>query len=869
MPPFVADEGPGAAAEEDAELQEVLRLSMREFESARRDAPPPGASLHALPPPPAPEAALELGEDDELQRAIQESLLTAAAAARSPGAGGSSSSSRPVLPSLDTASAASQGTLHDLSWYGQHSPSCAATATGAALPFGASLAPDDDISDLLLPRAALSQKKPGDRCRPPASWQREEEEEVSSFRSQLLPESLLFGYPPLPPASSSSSSAASAASASSGRAGWCLRCGVSLVSPLEPNAPERPQRGRGQGREAGREGDRGRPASPVSPARLASGEPQGAARSGSPFSEASTDNDEHWGAERGEGRGRRRDLSIPNVRLCATCHHQACVRSAVRRLLPRNFNEDAKGAPDTPELRQQLLSSLEPLERAEVERLVKRVFGLGPNRAIGAEDIARWFSHPFVFAAEAAPGSSSPLVSPSPAAPPPEGRDVVCPWGLVQLHGGPCGLLASVQCFVLRALLFAPSRATRYSGLLSSTASAASGGGRGARLNAECANLFPSALARGHALVEALAAILFQAAEKSHYVVALAGLQDVEAASPLVGAARAGLEDLGGERGRRREDPDEILTSCVEVFVKEFDNIQQVMEFYWKFYKLLIHAPAAVLSFLLSVVLTRGIQKVQADADTPDHPLLGLYGHCNQELVNLLLLGAGTSNVWDGDKNLGADGDTGAETVLGGVRKRPLVGFLTEMEALRYCEVGTRYKHPHYPLWVLGSGNHYTTLFCRDILAAALSATCQAEMEAQAAFKAIDQENNMYILSQQLRPLLNLLGQAHMEAEARGAMGAADGVVLWTEFLAWYTQLVSDVKAARGELGVEAPRRFAVYFYDGQRPPGPSVRRYLVELQDVDFRHAQPDAFEIARLLWTRWPAANVTEVPLLPLTVE
>ncbi|KFG44664.1 hypothetical protein TGP89_286800B [Toxoplasma gondii p89] len=139
-------------------------------------------------------------------------------------------------------------------------------------------------------------------------------------------------------------------------------------------------------------------------------------------------------------------------------------------------------------------------------------------------------------------------------------------------------------------------------------------------------------------------------------------------------------------------------------------------------------------------------------------------------------------------------------------------------------------------------------------------------MEAQAAFKAIDQENNTYIFAQQLRPLLDLLGQAHLEAEARGTMGAADGVVLWSEFLAWYTRLIVGMKAARGEMDIEAPRRFAVYMYDGQRPPGPSVRRYLVELQDADFRHAQADACEVARLLWTRWPAAVVTELPLLPL---
>ncbi|CBZ51592.1 F2J6.5 protein, related [Neospora caninum Liverpool] len=777
MPAFAADEGQAAlSADEEAELQEAIRLSMCEFGSALV-AGERGAPGDATPRTDqrrnSREDALALNEDAELQRAIQESLLSAASP--SPGA-----ATRPALPPLDTGVA--RQSLPDLAWLGEHSPSSAHAA--AALPLCASLAPEDDISDLLLPRSRPTQKKPRDRCKPPAAWQREEEDELAIFSRTLLPQTR-EGLPP------------------SGAGGTCLRCGVSLASPLERA-------------------------------------PRAEARAPSPASEASTDN----GGEEAEGEKLSRGWG-PSLRVCTACE-RACVRGALRSLL-----REGQADPDSPALRQELLAALAPLDRREVKRLVGRVFGLGASRSIGAEDIARWFNHPFLFASDAPspPSSTSDgLLDGPPGA---FGDSTFCPWGLAQFHGGPCGLLASVQCFLLRALFFSPSRAKRYSSLLQSSFSSSSsalpaststssaavqsapaeGDRPGLRLNAECASLLPLGGTQGHALVEALAAILFQATERSHYVVALA---DFEASGLTLEARGPGS----------RAGTDEALVSAVRVLVREFDNIQDVMLFYWKFYKLLLQDAAAVLSFLFSVVLTRGVDKVLADADTPDQPLLGVYGHCNQELVNLLLLGAGTSNVWDGDKKLGTDRETGAETVLGGVRKRPIVGFLTEMEALRYCEVGDRYKHPHYPLWVLGSGNHYTTLFCRDLLAAALGALRQAEMEAQVAFKAIDQENNTFIFTQQLRPLLDLLGQAHMEAEARGAMGAADGVVLWTEFLAWYTRVIVGMKTARG----------------------PSMRRYLVELQDADLRHAQPDAFEVARLLWTRWPAATVTEIPLLPL---
>ncbi|KYF43757.1 hypothetical protein TGARI_286800 [Toxoplasma gondii ARI] len=806
LSPFSSFAAMPAFADEEAELQEAIRLSLCELEHSVSDGLPHAELATSAQAAGAREERLALDEDAELQRAIQDSLLSASSQPLA---------SRPPLPPLSRREAC------DLTWLGEHSPTSAHAES--ALPLCASLAPEDDVSELLLPRSRLSQKNARDRCRPPARWQLEEEAELASF-SRTLAEAL------------------QAPSASRSPDG-CLHCGAAWGALEDPNA---------------REGDSSH---------------QGAAQAcaTSPASEASTDN---GGEETGEGQSRggreggesRSAASVARASLCRACE-RACVGGAVLRSVPAE-----KGEPASSALREEFFSSLAPLDRQLVRRLVGRVFGLGASRSIGVEDIVRWFNHPFLFASEA---PSSRL--------PDDCRDSsgfsssCCPWGLVQFHGGPCGLLASVQCFLLRALFFSPSRAKRYTSILqsysssspsssssssssspsSSSSSSASRCRNGElRLNAECVSLAPLTRTQGHALVEALAAILFQTTEKSRYFVAVADL-DVAA---LAGQARNVeiIHDASAD--------DDLLVYALNVAVKEFDDVQEVMRFYWRFYKLLLQTPAALVSFLFSVVLTRGVDKVRADADAPDHPLLGLYGHCNQELVNLLLQGAGTSNVWDGDKCLGADRDSGAETVLGGIRKRPLVGFLTEMEALRYCEVGDRYKHPHYPLWVLGSGNHYTTLFCRDLLAAALGASRQAEMEAQAAFKAIDQENNTYIFAQQLRPLLDLLGQAHLEAEARGTMGAADGVVLWSEFLAWYTRLIVGMKAARGEMDIEAPRRFAVYMYDGQRPPGPSVRRYLVELQDADFRHAQADACEVARLLWTRWPAAVVTELPLLPL---
>jgi len=60
--------------------------------------------------------------------------------------------------------------------------------------------------------------------------------------------------------------------------------------------------------------------------------------------------------------------------------------------------------------------------------------------------------------------------------------------------------------------------------------------------------------------------------------------------------------------------------------------------------------------FLLSLVLTRGIDNIRNEDMDMDSTLIGQFGHCNQELINLLLTGRATSNVMDGNIPLGDSG---------------------------------------------------------------------------------------------------------------------------------------------------------------------------------------------------------------------
>jgi hypothetical protein len=87
-----------------------------------------------------------------------------------------------------------------------------------------------------------------------------------------------------------------------------------------------------------------------------------------------------------------------------------------------------------------------------------------------------------------------------------------------------------------------------------------------------------------------------------------------------------------------------------------------------------------VVQFLLSIVLTHGINKIKEEMDDVGNHLIGNYGYCTQEMINLLLTGIASSNVFDGETSL--DG-----TILKGVTKQSNIGYLTQMETFNYVKV--------------------------------------------------------------------------------------------------------------------------------------------------------------------------------------
>merc|ERR1711957_796117 len=92
--------------------------------------------------------------------------------------------------------------------------------------------------------------------------------------------------------------------------------------------------------------------------------------------------------------------------------------------------------------------------------------------------------------------------------------------------------------------------------------------------------------------------------------------------------------------------------------------------------------------------------------------MIGQHGYCTQELVNLMVFGKAYSNVFDGTKKLGTSAD--GFCVLQGAPKRAGVGFLSLFEAFKCIEVGSRYKGPMAPVWIVCAESHYSVLFAAE-----------------------------------------------------------------------------------------------------------------------------------------------------------
>ena len=170
--------------------------------------------------------------------------------------------------------------------------------------------------------------------------------------------------------------------------------------------------------------------------------------------------------------------------------------------------------------------------------------------------------------------------------------------------------------------------------------------------------------------------------------------------------------------------------------------------------------------------------------DDPQYShLTSQFGHCSQELLNLLLTGQATTNVFDHTVDMSG-------LIIHGISQRPSIGYLSQLESLRYCTVGTYYKTPTYPIWVLGSQSHFTVLFSQDPDVVKESESESVLERCRRVFKGIDNgEENGFIQVSSLGKLLRGLdleekvgGESGVNLLAASLEVSGAGIILWDDF---------------------------------------------------------------------------------------
>ncbi|XP_049518876.1 probable ubiquitin carboxyl-terminal hydrolase MINDY-4 [Dermacentor silvarum] len=199
---------------------------------------------------------------------------------------------------------------------------------------------------------------------------------------------------------------------------------------------------------------------------------------------------------------------------------------------------------------------------------------------------------------------------------------------------------------------------------------------------------------RNAALARALAFILWQAGDSNKAIVANPTGVNVAQTDGIL-ASDGIIETLTLSTFTSKVALQEYYSSCI--------------------FKLQEENCSSCVAFLISVLMTHGFERIREEMDERNSSLIGKHSHCNQEVVNLLLVGVAVTNVFDNKLCFGKE----ETTVLRGITSRSNIGLLSLYEHYKSCKVGSYYKDPKYPIWIVLSESHFSVLFAKSFLALA------------------------------------------------------------------------------------------------------------------------------------------------------
>ncbi|CAF0769235.1 unnamed protein product [Brachionus calyciflorus] len=236
-------------------------------------------------------------------------------------------------------------------------------------------------------------------------------------------------------------------------------------------------------------------------------------------------------------------------------------------------------------------------------------------------------------------------------------------FGIVQKKGGPCGVLAAIQSYTLLELIFGNNDET-----------------------SKDLNLIFNVgkKDRSKALAKGISKLLWKCGANYEAVVA----------SPT---SKAHFPS----NGKYRTDG---FTETLNLI--KFNNYQNLEEYLCKNVELLFEQENnyGCIALLYSAIFSRKIDRIINDMDDANNKLMGTHGYCSMEMVNLLIHGRAVSNVFNDKMMLD-------QLELKGPDKRNDIGLLSLFEHYKSCEVGSYYKTPKYPIWIVCSESHFSVLF--------------------------------------------------------------------------------------------------------------------------------------------------------------
>lgn len=368
--------------------------------------------------------------------------------------------------------------------------------------------------------------------------------------------------------------------------------------------------------------------------------------------------------------------------------------------------------------------------------------------------------------------------------------------GLVQHEGGPCGVLAAIQGFVLKYLLFVPEESSNH---------ASKSQQRSYKHESVTLENFASLPedTRKRALVRSMEEILFRCGSNKKAVIAT-------------------LHVLDNNGDRACDGPkDEIVLKALEGFsIESTSDLQKTLRVSTHtssasaIQRLVAMIPVfesrmGAMLFLISALLSRGLDSIQSDRDDPSLPLVTApFGHASQEIVNLLLCGEAVANVFDERIDLGGG------MFLKGVSTNVEVGFLTLLESLNFCKVGQHLKRPRWPIWVVGSESHYTVLFAFDPCVQDENEMEERETKIRRAFDAQDQSGGGGFIS--VEGLHQVLKETNINlpSEKLDQLCSA-GFIVWTEFWQALLDLDKNLGGFKDSSGLMGRKVFDIYHFNG------------------------------------------------------